>query len=76
MILFGLSCIAMNLTCHISDELSTNSYTFGYILIAFVIIAAGSSEWHMSSKDWMLGILVLPLDGLSYLDPFRGLPMG
>ena len=45
-------------TRHISDELSTIFYTLGYIPIAAVIIAAGSAEWHLSRKDWGLGILV------------------
>jgi transporter family protein len=59
LILFGLSCIAMKFaTRHISDELSTIFYTLGYIPIAAVIIAAGSAEWHLSRKDWGLGILV------------------
>lgn len=59
LILFGLSCITMKFaTRHISDELSTIFYTLGYILIAIVIIAAGSAEWHLSVKDWGLGILV------------------
>jgi transporter family protein len=59
LILFGLSCIAMKCaTSHISDELSTIFYTLGYILIAAIIIAAGSAEWHLSRKDWGLGILV------------------
>jgi uncharacterized membrane protein len=59
LVLFGLSCIAMKFsTRHISDELSTIFYTVGYILIAAVIIAAHSAEWHLSKKDWGLGILV------------------
>ena len=59
LILFGLSCITMKFsTRHISDELSTIFYTLGYILIAIVIMAAGSTEWHLSMKDWSLGILV------------------
>ena len=45
-------------THHISDELSTIFYTLGYILIAAVIIAARSTEWHLSKKAWSLGILV------------------
>ncbi len=59
LILFGFSCITMKYaTRHVSDELSTILYTLGYILIAVVIIAAGSAEWHLSMKDWSLGILV------------------
>jgi len=59
LILFGFACITMKFaTRHISDELSTIFYTLGYILIAVVIIAAGSAAWHFSKKDWGLGILV------------------
>ena len=57
--LFGVACITMKFaTRHISDELSTIFYTVGYILLAIVIIAAGSVEWHVSLKNWGLGILV------------------
>jgi transporter family protein len=57
--LFGVACITMKFaTRHISDELSTIFYTVGYILLAIVIIAAGSVEWNVSMKNWGLGILV------------------
>ena len=59
LVLFGVSSITMKFsTHHISDELSTIFYTLGYILIAVVIIAVGSTEWHLSKKEWSLGILV------------------
>jgi transporter family protein len=59
LVLFGVSSITMKFsTHHISDELSTIFYTLGYILIAIVIIAVGSTEWHLSKKEWSLGILV------------------
>jgi uncharacterized membrane protein len=59
LILFGLACITQKCaTRHISDELSTIFYTLGYILIAAVIIAAGSVEWSVSMKNLSLGILV------------------
>jgi len=57
--LFGVACITMKFaTRHISDELSTIFYTLGYIILAIVIIAAGSVEWNVSLKNWGLGILV------------------
>ena len=57
--LFGVACITMKFaTRHISDELSTIFYTVGYIILAIVIIAAGSVEWNVSLKNWGLGILV------------------
>ena len=57
--LFGVACITMKFaTRHISDELSTIFYTVGYIVLAIVIIAAGSVEWNVSLKNWGLGILV------------------
>lgn len=59
LVLFGVACITMKFaTRHIPDELSTIFYTLGYILLAIVIIAAGSVEWHVSMKNWALGILV------------------
>jgi uncharacterized membrane protein len=57
--LFGVACITMKFaTRHISDELSTIFYTLGYVLLAIVIIVAGSVEWNVSTKNWGLGILV------------------
>jgi len=59
LLLFGVACVTMKFaTRHISDELSTIFYTLGYILLAIVIIAAGSVEWNVSTKNWGLGILV------------------
>ena len=65
LVIFGVACITMKFsTRHISDELSTIFYTVGYILLAIVIIAAGSVEWNISMKNWGLGILVgLSLNG-------------
>jgi len=57
--LFGVACITMKFaTRHISDELSTIFYTVGYILLAIVIVVAGSVEWNISWKNWVLGMLV------------------
>jgi len=57
--LFGVACITMKFaTRHISDEFSTICYTFGYIILAIGIVAAGSVEWNVSLKNWGLGILV------------------
>ena len=59
LVLFGVACITMKFsTRHVSDELSTIFYTLGYILLAIVIITAGSVEWNVSIKDWGLGILI------------------
>lgn len=59
LILFGAACITMKFaTRYISDELSTIFYTVGYILLAVVIILTGSVDWHVSLKNWGLGILV------------------
>jgi drug/metabolite transporter (DMT)-like permease len=59
LVLFGVACITMKFsTRHISDELSTIFYTVGYILLAMVIVTATSVNWHVSLKNWGLGILV------------------
>jgi uncharacterized membrane protein len=59
LVLFGVACITMKCaTGHISDELSTIFYTVGYILMAIVIVAAVRVDWHVSLKNWGLGILV------------------
>lgn len=59
LLLFGAACITMKFaTRHISDELSTIFYTVGYILLAFVIVAATHVDWHVSLRNWGLGILV------------------
>jgi transporter family protein len=59
LIIFGLSVITIKCgTRHISDELSTIFYTVGYILLAIVIVGAGSVEWNLSWKNWGLGILI------------------
>jgi len=59
LVLFGVACITMKFaTRYISDELSTIFYTLGYILLAIVIIVAGSVAWHVSMKNWGLGVFV------------------
>jgi transporter family protein len=59
LVLFGVAGITMKFaTRHISDELSTIFYTLGYVLLAIVIIAAGSVQWNVSMKNWSLGILI------------------
>jgi bacterial/archaeal transporter family protein len=57
-------------TRHISDELSTIFYTVGFLLLAIVIVAAGSVEWNVSMKNLGLGVLVGLLLNVSTLTLF------
>ena len=71
LVLYGVACITMKFaTRHISDELSTIFYTVGFILLAIVIVAAGSVEWNVSMKNWGLGVLVGLLLNVSTLTLF------
>ena len=71
LVLFGLTVITIKCaTRYISDELSTIFYTVGYILLAIVIVGAGSVDWNLSWKNWSLGILVGLLMATSTLTVF------
>ncbi len=59
LLLFGLSCVAQKVaTHHISDELSSILWTLAMLGITAVVLLSFSMDWHVSSKQVGLALLV------------------
>jgi drug/metabolite transporter (DMT)-like permease len=75
LLLFGLACVTQKLaTRYISDELSTISFSIGFVVLAIAIWVTASPSWNLSVKDWVLGIVVgllLGVGGLALFAAYR-----
>jgi uncharacterized membrane protein len=77
LLLFGVSCITQKFaTRDISDELSTIFFTVGSVLLAIIIWLAWSPPWNLSSKDWILGLVVGLLTAIGTLALFAAFRRG